>query len=97
MKNIQKIIRYGFIFVVYNFILSCIAYTVDWINDAFFNYSMANWDFMSYWLFISTCILIGGFMLYTAPLFEQFLENTLEKKILNINENMDNNKQERMG
>lgn len=83
-EDARKIIRYAFIFITYNFLLSVIAYVVDWINDVFFGYSMSNWDFMSFWLFISVCVLIAGFMLYMAPFFERALKYSLEEKMDNV-------------
>lgn len=83
--NKGKIIRYIFIMVIYNLILAIMAYTVDYINDAYFSYTWENWDTASWWLFISVIVALGGFMTYMAPYFERFLYvklERLEKKLI---------------
>jgi len=80
-KNIEKGIRYFLIAIIYNLLISTIAYVVDWINDTFFQFSYATWDFIEWWMFASVIIIIGGFMLYLAPFFEQWLHVKLQNKI----------------
>lgn len=81
MINKGKAIRYFLIMIIYNFIISSMAYIVQWINNTYLQYTMANWDFVDFWLFISIMILFGGFMLYLAPFFEKWLYYKLELKI----------------
>ena len=80
-KTIDRAVRYLLIAIVYNCLISIIAYTLDWVNDTFFKFTWANWDFIEWWLFISVLIIIGGFMLYMAPFFEKWLYVRLQKRI----------------
>ena len=84
-----KIIRYSVIASFYNLFLSAVVYTVDWINDEFFQFQWQNWDLASWWLFIAANLVIFGTLVFLAPYFERVLYLKLSKILTNTNKKVE--------
>lgn len=83
-QNKTKLIRLLLIGIIYNMIIAAIGYTIDWVNDNFWHFSSSQWGLIEWWFVISIIITIGGFMLYMAPYFDEWLYIKLDKRINKI-------------
>lgn len=91
MDNKGKIVRYILVVIIYNTIISIIAFVLDSINDALFQLSYTNWELTEWFLVISVMVLIGGLMLYLAPYFNLWLYYKLELRLVKIKEKLKEN------
>lgn len=83
-QNKTKAIRFLLIAIIYNMIIASIGYSIDWFNDTFWHFEWTEWGLVEWWFVISITITIGGFMLYMAPYFEEWLYIKLDKRIKKI-------------
>ena len=90
-KDKTKIIRFLLIAIIYNMIIASIGYSIDWFNDTFWHFEWTEWGLVEWWFVISIIVTIGGFMLYMAPYFEEWLFIKLDKKIIKINKKSEEN------
>ncbi len=86
----RKLVRYLLIAFIYNLFLSSLIYTMDWLNDTFFQYSFQDWDFVEWWFFISINGLIMGFLFYMIPAIEKWLKSKEDKFYKRIDRKKDN-------
>jgi len=90
-KNKNRPIRYFLIIVTYNLIISIIGYVLDWLNDNFFHFDWRNWGLIEWWFVVSIMVMIGAFMFYMVPLFDEWLYSKLELRIIKITDKMGKN------
>jgi len=90
-KDKTRAVRFLLIALIYNMIISSIGYSIDWINDSFWHFDWTQWGLVEWWFVLSMVITIGGFMLYLAPYFEEWLYFKLDKRIEKINKKNEQN------
>ena len=89
-KKTGDLIRYFFIAVVYNFIVSGLLYLVDYLNRKIFHWDVQEWTIPTVLFVVSIMLVIGGFLLAAAPVINEWLYTRIEVKIVKLQEKMKN-------
>ena len=87
-KKKYRFIRLLLIFIIFNMIISLMAYILDWVNDTFFHFDWSNWQIVEWWFVISIIITIFGIFFYLTPMLDEWLYYKLELKIKNISDKL---------
>jgi len=75
--DLQKIIRFMLILVVYNLIICTIAFITKY-TLRLLNVDFSEWGNIDWWMLYSIYAFIGVLMLYLTPYFEKVLRQKLE-------------------
>jgi len=74
----MKFVRITFIIAMFNLICAIIAYVTNIMGKTF---KYQNWNLTTWWLFISTFIIIGAYMLWKIPFLDRWLAEKLDYQL----------------
>ena len=77
-KKHNKIIRYAFMFCIYNLTMATVVYFTQEISE-YYSFSFNTWSWITWWAFYAILIFIGGLFAYLTPFFVKCLDTILQR------------------